>query len=108
MGVNRTDYLMFGVDVGYDAFDWDKHEAEVEGSMGARFDIVFDGMSGQYCVAGKIIAASDEYAGFEGRKIIDPNNVAVDRDHLAAKISDAFGRPIKPEDLSLILFSHFS
>ena len=107
MGVDRTDYLMFGVDVGYDAFDWDKHEKEVEGAPGARFDVICDGMSGEYCVAGKIIAASDQYDGFEGRKVIDPNDISIDRDDLARKVSEAFGKPITPDDLKLILFSHF-
>lgn len=42
MGVDRTDYLMYGVDVGADQFDWDKHEAECNGAPGARFDLVYE------------------------------------------------------------------
>ncbi len=40
MGVDRTDYLMYGTDVGADAFDWEKHEAEIEGRPDARFESV--------------------------------------------------------------------
>lgn len=108
MGVERTDYLMFGVDVGADAFDWEKHEAEAKRTPNARFDVVYDGMSGQYCVAGKIIAASDRYEGFIGRAEITPSDLDVDRTALAAGISEAFGRDVSPNDLKLILFSHFS
>ena len=107
MGVDRTDYLMVGVDMGADAFDWERHEAEVEGSPEAKFNIVYDGMCSKYCIAGRIIATSDPYEGFEMAKI-DPEKLGVDRDDLAAKISDAFGRPMKASDFSLILFSHFS
>lgn len=107
MGVDRTDYLMLGVDVGFDSFDWDKHEAEVEGAPNARFDVVYDGMCGKYCIAGKIVAVSDEYEGFDKVKV-DPDRLGVDRDELAGKISAAFGMPIQAEDFALILFSHFS
>lgn len=107
MGVERTDYLMFGVDVGADAYDWEKHGAESDGAPGRRFDIIYDGMSAKYCVAGKVIAESDPYEGFAGRKRIDPASLSIDREELAAKLSDAFEKDVKPEDIGLVLFSHF-
>jgi hypothetical protein len=107
MGVDRTDYLMFGADMGAKDFDYDKHEAEVEGAPGCRFNIVYDGMCGKYCIAGKIIATSDPYEGFEMAKI-DPEKLDVDRAALAATVSDAFGRNVSADAFSLILFSHFS
>lgn len=106
MGVDRTDYLMFGADMG-GKIDYDKHEAEIEGAPNRRFDIIYDGMCGKYCIAGKVIAKSDAYDGFELAKI-DPEKLDVDRSALAATISDAFGRKMSPDDFSLILFSHFS
>lgn len=107
MGVDRTDYLMLGVDMGAENFDWDKHEAEIEGSPEARFNIVYDGMCGKYAIAGKIIATSDAYEGFEMARI-DPSKLDIDRAELAAKVSEAFGRTVAPDEFSLILFSHFS
>ena len=107
MGVDRTDYLMLAIDVGADNFDWEKHEAEIEGRPDARFDIVYDGMSGNYCLAGKIIAKSDPYDGLE-RTVIDPQQIDVDRSSLAAKVGEAFAKPITADDFRLILFSHFS
>lgn len=107
MGVDRTDYLMFATDLGAKAFDWDKHEAEVNGEPGAKFNIIYDGMCGKYCLAGKIIAKSDAYDGFEMAKI-DPGKMDVDPAALASLVSDAFDRKLTPADFSLILFSHFS
>ena len=107
MGVDRTDYLMLAVDMGAEDFDYDKHEAEIEGAPNARFDIVYDGMCGKYCLAGKIIAKSDACEGFEMAKI-DPGKLNVDPAALAAAVSDAFERKLVPSDFSLILFSHFS
>jgi len=107
MGVDRTDYLMFGADVGADDFDWDKHQAEIEGAPEAKFDVVYDGMCGKYCIAGKIIATSDPYEGFEMAKI-DPKKMNLDPAALAEAVSESFGQKLLPTDFSLILFSHFS
>lgn len=107
MGVSRDDYLMFGVDVGYSSDHYDRCQAEYEGAPERRFDIVSDGMSGQYCIAGKIIAQSDPYEGI-GMVRIEPAALDVDRAALAATLSEVFEKPIKPDDLALILFTHFS
>jgi hypothetical protein len=105
MGVDRTDYLMLAADMGTDGFDYDKHEAEISGAPGAKFDIVYDGMCGEYCLAGKIIAKSEPYDGFERAKI----NVGavLQAQELAEAISESFGRKLVPSDFSLIIFSHF-
>lgn len=106
MGVDRTDYLMWAVDVGADAFDWDKHEVILD--SGEPFQIVYDGMSGEYCMAGHVIAGSDPYEGLD-RTEIDPREIGKDRAELAAQIAKAFDRPdITPDSFKLILFSHFS
>jgi hypothetical protein len=106
MGVDRTDYLMFAAEMGAKEFDWDKHEAEMNGAPEAKFDIVYDGMCGNYCLAGKIIAKSEPYEGFEMAKI----NVGavMQANELAEAVSESFGRKVAPSEFSLILFSHFS
>lgn len=106
MSVDRTDYLMFGVDIGGNVNEWGDLEAEVEGAPCRRFDVVNDGMSGQYCIAGKIIATSDPYEGFEMAKI-DPAKLDIDRVALAAKVSEAIGHTVRDDEFSLILFTHF-
>jgi hypothetical protein len=106
MGVDRTDYLMFAAEMGAKEFDFNKHEAEVSGAPGTKFDIVYDGMCGKYCLAGKIIAKSEPYDGFDMAKI----NVGavLQANELAEAVSESFGRKLAPEDFSLVLFSHFS
>jgi hypothetical protein len=107
VGVDRTDYLMLAADMGANAFDWDHHAPEMEGHPNRRFDIVYDAMCGKYCLAGKVIAHSDPFEGFEMAKI-DPKNLAIDHAALADAVSIAFDRKLTPADFSLILFSHFS
>ena len=107
MGVDRTDYLMFATEIDHADDDfYDKHEAEICGAPGRKFDIVYDSMSGQYALAGKIIAKSDPYEGFEMAKI----NVGavLEANELARTVSDAVGKKLAPSDFSLILFTHFS
>lgn len=106
MSVDRTDYLMFGADIGVKDFQRDEFEAEIDGAPTRRFDVVYDGMSGRYAIAGKIIATSDPYEGFEMAKI-DPENLQFDTSALAEAISSALNRKLVPADFSLILFSHF-
>lgn len=107
MGVDRTDYLILGLDMGCKGFFYDNFEAEATGAPGRRFDIVYDGMSGKYCIAGKIIAKSEPYDGIAMTKI-EPEKLDVDRAAVAAAVSEAFGRNVLGDDFSLILFSHFS
>lgn len=109
MGVDRTDYLMWGVDVGADNFDLDKHEAEASGGPSRKFDVVYDAMGGNYCIAGKILAESGGYDG-DGFDMIAINHdeLNVDRGALAAIVSEAFDQKRCAEDFKLVLFSHFS
>jgi len=105
MGVYRTDYLMYGVKLAFDQVDYDKHEAEIHGEPGAAFDIVYDGMSGKYAVAGKVIARSDGDEGLEFTEITDdllPKEPAA----LKATIEASIGAPVG--DMKLYLFSHYS
>lgn len=64
MGVSRTDYVIFGVDVGYDNVDYDTFEKEIGQDPDAEFAIIYDGMCGKYAYAGMIIAKADPYEGF--------------------------------------------
>lgn len=108
MGVDRSDYLMWGVDVGPNAFDWDKHEAEMEGRTGAKFSIIYDGMSGMYCIAGKMLASSDEYEGF-GMVKITPDVLDFDKKSVVDAVIEKFPNlGIDEDDFSLMLFTHFS
>lgn len=106
MGVDRTDYLMFGIKLDYDAVDYDRHEAMIEGQPGAPFDIILDGMGGKYSVVGKVIAKSDPYDGIEFTEITEDLLPAAP-DELAKTIAVSLGLP-EPPKLRLYLFSHYS
>lgn len=102
MSVDRTDYLMWGAKIDPDAVDIDRFEAEMNGEEGRRFDLVYDGMSGEYAVAGKIIAKSDAYEGLSFKKI-DENEVRFDVG-VAVAVKSEFS---DVDDFALYLFSHF-
>jgi hypothetical protein len=74
MSVDRTDYVIYGVNVGYDNVSWDDFEAELSGSPDARFDIIRDGMNGEYAWAGKILARGDQYEGFGNGMDLSPHD----------------------------------
>lgn len=106
MSVKRTDYLMLAVEVTKD-FNNDDFEAELDGADDRRFDLVYDGMCGEYTLAGKIIAKSTPFDGFEMIKI-NLSRLGIDRAELAGKISEALGQRVSPDDFSLVLFSHYT
>ena len=64
MSVDRTDYVIYGIRLPFDDLDYDEYEAEICGKEGRRFDLIYDGMSGKYAIAGKIIVKGDQYEGF--------------------------------------------
>jgi hypothetical protein len=72
MGITRTDYVMWGVDVGYDNVDYDTFEPEICGAPDAKFDITYDGCSGELAIAGYTLATGDNYEGFA---LQDLNNI---------------------------------
>ncbi len=105
MGVSKTDYLIYGVRLDPKLVDWDKHEAMISGTPDAPFNLIYDGMSGKYAVAGHIIASADQYDGIEFTEITE---ALLPQDTVALReaIEKSFGVPV--EKMSLYLFSHFS
>ena len=91
MGVDLTHYIFYGSNVGAENFDWDKWDKEMNGHPEAIFDIVYDGMMGDYCYAGKIIAQLDRYSEITGKNPIS----------LSDKIYKA------PEGICGLVSSHF-
>lgn len=94
---------MFGIDVGADDFDYEKYENN------KYFDVVFDGMSGEYCIVGKILAqANDDGEGFEMLEINEKILSAYNKTVLAENISKELGKHYSVDDFKLLLFSHYS
>jgi hypothetical protein len=102
MGVDRTDYLMWGALVDPHTIDFDRDLPEISGEHGCEFDLVYDGMCGEYAIAGKIVATSTEYEGFDFLQI-PTDDLVLDPTVLAA----VKGRFPEAENFGLYLFSHF-
>ncbi len=107
MSVDRTDYLVFGYDVGFENCNYEDFEKEIDGSKDRRFDVVYDGMCGEYAICGKIIATDNGYEGW-GNTELDPAKLTVDKEALAKTLSEAFDQTITASDLKLMLVSNFS
>jgi hypothetical protein len=108
MGVDRIDYVMWCVDVGYDNIgDYEDHLPEIEGQPGAKFTIVVDGMCGKYAMAGVVIASSDIYEGFN---MIDITRELSNMDQYmeaTALIKERFPH-VDPLDFGIKIFSDYS
>ena len=63
MGVDRTDYIMFGWMTQYidNAYENPTLLPYLEGHENVKFALVVDGMSGKYSAFGKVISARGEY-----------------------------------------------
>lgn len=107
MGVDREDYLMWAVDVGYDNVEYDDFEEEIDQSDKKRFDLVYDGMGGQYALAGKIIAVSDPYEGIHRTEVSDKFPMT-EKQQIANAVSKAMDKEFSVDEFKLLLFSHFS
>jgi hypothetical protein len=114
MGVDRTDYVMFGVDISDLDIDWTDYVPEIEGAPDRKFDMVDDGMSGIYTFVGKILAKAEGPDGWE-----EPVDILslIDSEFKAGKDSIAHNDTIKniveeftgikAKDFNLLVFTHF-
>lgn len=105
MGVDRTDFIVWGVKLPYDEWktlDTDDQTKDkiTDGLMG--FDAIIDGMNGKYIVIGKIIKTSDDYTGFD---FFVFENVSFP--DILPSINIFFPN-LDLMDFKLMIFSHFS
>jgi hypothetical protein len=102
MGVYRDDYLLLGAKVDPEKVSWDEHEAEMDRSDGRRFDIVYDGMSGEYAFAGKVLCKTGQ---FDDAPIKEITAADLESDpDLLDKVQAVFP---EVEQLSLFMFQHY-
>ncbi|MER2008506.1 MAG: hypothetical protein ABS939_13735 [Psychrobacillus sp.] len=67
MGVERSDWIVVGVDIGMKHYDDENYEYFDQYAERNRLgDITFliDGMSGQYFIVGEVLLHADAYNGF--------------------------------------------
>lgn len=105
MGVDRTDYLMWGAKVDPEKVgdNYDEYEAEMDGTPSKRFDLVYDVRSGEYAIAGKIISESDPRHGARFQQI-SPEQMQWD----ASVVSAVRSEFPDAHEFGMFLFSHFS
>lgn len=104
MSITKTNYLMLCVQLPVEGFNWLDFQDEINGAPNRRFDIVCD--SNRYLLAGHVIARSIEYE--ESLITINPEDLDIDQEALAIKISEAFDVAISSDDFKIIFFTHFS
>lgn len=104
MGVDRTDYLMWAAKVDPDEVSRriDEFEAETDGAPDRLFDLIHDGMCGEYAVAGRVIARSDPHDGIDFKEI-SQEDIKWDAE-LVSRVRSAFP---EAHEFTLFLFSHY-
>jgi hypothetical protein len=106
MGTQRTDYLVWGVQLDQSNFVYEDFENEIDGSPDAEFDMIYDGMSGQYLIAGKILAASEPYEGLEFYDV-DDALLNLDKDVISSKVMSKVHSGMIKSDFKTFLFTHW-
>lgn len=119
MGVDRTDYIVFGFKMNPALFKskkidiWDnKYLPFMEGHPGITDTIVYDGMSGEYLVFGKLINRAEEHEGVNFTTIsykdfFDDEETK----RVTEKFIELFGKEILDEldddEPQMFVFSHY-
>jgi hypothetical protein len=114
MGIDRTDYIVYGWKLPYDLKDskgdkidfWDdKYLPMIEGHENEKYSIIIDGMSGEYVVFGIIIAQADESCGWNFVKLNQKQMIPDSLNFRYREVIDEHGPAVDPH---LFIFSHFS
>jgi hypothetical protein len=109
MGVDRSDYIVFGWKRPSDNArfwaDEEKYLPMIEGHQGEEFSLILDGMSGEYTVFGIILnSGGDKYEGWDFVQL-DFKNLNAEK--LKSKYREVFESEPETEP-TLFIFSHFS
>jgi hypothetical protein len=122
MGVNRTDFVLIGANIGFDKYDdniWEEENNDYDKYNYRRKEAgdmvyIIDGMGGDYFIIGQIIKIDE--GDYDGLGFIDA--VQLDSELYETKVkvknfikdrfmvdSEEFENKIEPK---LLIFSHFS
>lgn len=116
MGVDRTDYIVYGWKLPYGYFKnkgidvWrdDKYLPFIEGWKDEKYTLITDGMTGRYTLFGLLIAQAAE-EGFEFFELTDESAQGVSKIEIVKKFKEVFG--IEDADIGLpkaLVFTHWS
>jgi hypothetical protein len=120
MGVNRTDYIIFGFKVSPKEIEtrnidlWTgKYLPYLEGQKDILYIIINDGMCGEYLVFGKLINQAVDYEGTTFT-VISYKDFFDDEENkkVTQAFIDLFGKEVydtlDDEEPQMLVFSHFS
>lgn len=112
MSVYRTDYVIIGIEVPLSVAEETERikEAEllpfIEGHKDVEFSYIYDGMSGNYAIFGKVINTIDEHD--EGGLFeIDKNMASVDREKLRISATKLFGTEVLDIPIKTYVLNHY-
>lgn len=111
MGVERSDYIMIGANIGYDRYDdeeWDKYEDYRRRTHETgEIAYVLDGMNGNYFAVGIILECDrDGYDGlsFHDIPFIGTSKYDEYKETVRKHIKENFNLDIEP---SILVFTHW-
>lgn len=111
MGVNRSDWIVVGVDIGMEHYDGDNEELYDKYNRQSRqgnMTFIIDGMSGEYFIVGEVIKCVDEEGfGLLGFPINENDLLKVSAERVKSFISLHFkiDNEIEPK---LLVFTHWT
>jgi hypothetical protein len=109
MGVDRSDWIVIGANIGMEYYDDEKYEyfdKFASQNVVGEITYIIDGMCGEYFVVGTVIRADD--GGYNGLGIFEINpDKTFEKERLLVRnhIKEHFGLDVAPK---LIVLTHFS
>ena len=108
MGVNRSDYVMYGFNVPkeiYNAEDfYDKYQKYIEWAEG-DFAMIDAGMSDNFCIFGLVIKTTNEHEGFDEPTELSFTPYEQHKEKLKIKYKEITGIDDEPKFFVLSRFS---
>lgn len=117
MGVRRKDYIILGVDIGYETFKdaqeyldeetFIEMESYIHSDVSGKMTIIPQWEDERGCYVGYLIARSDEYAGFENAYKVGLGDYS-EREEIVDFVANMFDETIEPDDVKVIVFTVWS
>lgn len=112
MGIERTDYIIVGIDIHDLDINFFENEDKwlkyIEGHRGIECSIIIDQIHGNYTFFGKIIRQSDNYDTGPDVKIIDEEDIVDAKLTVLPKANLLFDKNYMFHDIKVFAFTNYS
>ncbi|MGG4434400.1 hypothetical protein AAXE64_07550 [Priestia megaterium] len=110
MGVSRSDWMVVGVDLGYDKVDEENYEyydTYAQRNKEGEMTFLIDGISGTYFVVGEVILADTSgYQGFELTELLfNDSDIEESKENVKTFIKKEFNIDVEPK---LLVLTHWT